>query len=305
MRWIWLVAALALCAGCPEGLFSDDDDIDIDDNDGDLNLRPDDAPDVLILSVSGHNLWFGLSPECTGTGYNCEYLLQRGTLDAIGQVFLNRGYGVEGWTHVDELYDQYEDIDGDGQEEIVDFGFLALLDEIDWVVENWIADFDNPTRVIVVAHSHGGVWAHSALMLRPSLPVDVLIDLDSNALCWEEDFACALNGDNWQSAINDYVDYYAPDWWFDVGDAGDSWLVPGLDALQDIEDVVPDSVLLNLEVHGSTLLAYDNQFNYRRDGSLTGLWANYFDESHRDITLPGSDAMQWVAESINAVYQWP
>ena len=80
-------------------------------------------------------------------------------------------------------------------------------------------------------------------------------------------------------------------------------MTPGL--FPGIEDMVPDSVLLNLEVHGSTLLAYDNQFNYRRDGSLTGLWANYFDESHRDITLPGSDAMQWVAESINAVYQWP
>jgi hypothetical protein len=212
-------------------------------------------------------------------------------------------------TYVDELLDYFDDIDGDGKvgpkEPWVDFGFLTLLYEIDLVLDYWIADFDNPTRVIVVAHSHGGVWAHSALMLRPLLPVDVLIDLDTNALCWEEDLVCGFIGDHWKSEIDYYVQEEDPGWWFDVGNAADSWDVPGMTYLQDIEDLVPNSVLLNLEVHGNSSLAYDNQYNHRLDGSQTGLWGHYFDESHREITYAGSDAMEWVADSLEAVYQWP
>jgi len=272
------------------------------------NLRPDGSPDFLVLSVSGHNSLLG-TPECSGVPYNCEYLGERGTLATLGNVFGTHGYEWQLWTYVDELESFYDDLDGDGQlgpsDKMLANGFLFLLDHIDWVVANWIADFDNPTRVVVLAHSHGGVWAHSALMLRPDLPVDVLVDLDTNALCWEDDLSCATGGDSWQSVLDQHVLDWAPDWSFDVGDASGSWSIPGLGELQDIEDVVPDSVGLNLEVQTDDWPVYDAHPNHRLDGSQLDIETQLFFEGHGEVTEPSSQAMRWVVERLDGSYSWP
>jgi len=279
----------------------------LDDGSGG-KLRPLDAPDFLLLSVAGHSSLLQ-TPECSGADYNCEYLASRGTLDALGNVFGARGYQWQLWTYVDELESYYDDLDGDGQlgpdDAMLANGFLFLLDHIDWVVANWIADFDNPTQVVVVAHSHGGVWAHSALMLRPELPVDVLIDLDTHGLCWENDLSCAAGGDSWQSLLGQHVDESGTDWAFDVGAAEGAWSIPGLDSLQDIEDVVPDSVVVNLEAQTDDWPDSDAQPNHRLDGSATDIETELFFEGHASMTEPTSQAMRWVLERLDAAYAWP
>jgi hypothetical protein len=306
MKHLWklllLLGLLAIC-GCTQGGRGGRSSSGPDEEE---NLRPPDSPDFLILSVSGHDVP-GLGHSCPDT-YNCEYLLERGTLEAISDIPKGHGLVVEIWTHVDELYSWYEDHNGDGladPDEFLAFGFLDLLSEIRWINDNWIADFDNPTRVIVVAHSHGGVWAHSALMLNLDFPVDILLDLDTNALCWEADLACAFVGDTWRYDIDEYVAENNPGWTFDVGNASDSWSIPGLADLQDIEDVVPSSVFLNVEVRSDGTGAFDNHRNYRLDGTRTEIITEFFvGETHGGVTEPESEALQWAVDIIENSYIW-
>ena len=270
------------------------------------NLRPTDAPDFIILGISGHDIPL-LGSSCP-SNYNCEYLSERGTLESIRDIAELHGATAGILTYVDELYSWYYDQNGDGfanPDEDLAIGFLDLLADIEWINNNWIADFDNPTRVIVVAHSHGGVWAHSALMLHPEFPVDILLDLDTNALCWEADLSCLFVGDDWRVEINEFVSTNAPGWWFDVADASDSWQVPGLTELQDIEDIVPSSVFLNVEVTRDGTTAYDNQRNHRLDGTRTNIFTGYFEgETHGGVTDPDSEPMQWALEIIENTYIW-
>jgi len=265
-----------------------------------------DAPDFIILGISGHDIP-GVGAACPSS-YNCEYLSERGTLEAIRDIAEAHGTTAGILTYVDELYSWYDDQNGDGVAdpyEDLAIGFLDLLADIRWINSNWIADFDNPTRVIVVAHSHGGVWAHSALMLHPEFPVDILLDLDTNALCWEADLACLFVGDDWRFEINEFVETNDPAWWFDVANASDSWQVPGLAQPQDIEDIVPSSVFLNVEIISGGSIAYDNQRNHRLDGTRTNIISEYFEgEDHGGVTDPESEAMQRALEVIEEAYIW-
>ena len=269
------------------------------------NLRPDEAPDFVLLSVSGHNL--GDSGDCEwfdpdGRRINCEYLDARGTPEAIIRPAIDRGADVLSLAFGDSFY-SWNDAETD---EPIVRGFLELLAAMTIIEEDWVADYANPTRVIVAAHSHGVVWAHIALFLRPELPVDLLIDLDGESLSWESDdwSGDLFPGDEWADVILDYSVENDVTWDFDIWEASDHWTVPGLAWTQDIEDVVPDSVFLNLEVASSDFLIQDAEPNYREDGSQEGIYRSVFNESHGGVTYPGSAPINWVSDTIEAVYTW-
>ena len=201
------------------------------------------------------------------------------------------GYGDSLWTVVDE------------DDNVLVRGFLEALVTLEWVEAEWISDYDNPTRVIVVAHSHGTVWAHTALMLTSHVPVDILVDLDGESLGWESDsWTLDTIGDDWRAEVADYVEDRDPGWWFDVGNPANSWSVPGVSTLQDIEDVVPDNVWFNIEVASSSLVVQDAEPNHRLDGSVDGIYRFQSGLSHGDVDDPGSTTMDFVAEVISDVY---
>ena len=303
--WLLVVISLGFVAGCyapsgGSGGGSSDDAPQTYDN-----PRPDDAPDFVIFSFSGH--CFPAS-ACGGSDRNPEYLEEGGTQSLLVDVVEWYGYSAVVLSYADEFYNRAPNDDWltpsmDG--EVEDYGFLQAMVELPWVRDNWIADFDNPTRIIVLAHSHGTVWAHSALFLVPDLPVDILVDLDGVSLGWESDSWTFGVGDDWGSIIESYNDYNGVTWDYDFWHAADNWAVPGLPA-QDVEDIAPGSALLNIEVlaRETLTLPNDDASNHRLDGSTEAIWSYQSDEDHTGVDEPLSDAMIWVAEQMNDLYNW-
>lgn len=258
------------------------------------NPRPADAPDFTIVMVSGH-----CRPGRCPPGENHEYLVSvHGTYGPIADVIEAHGYDWVAFGYEDAFYDRGEE----------GFGFLTLLQDLAWIHDNWIADFDDPTRLIVVAHSHGTVWSHLALdvfeHLGVPLPVDVLVDLDGNSLSWESDLATGGIGDGWKAVIRDYNARTGTEWPFDISDCADYWAVPGVAEPQDQEDLVMDSVAINLEVYNTVNAPNDPDPNHRKDGSRVAIYPFGSARGHNDVVRPESDAMRWVATNIDAAYDW-
>ena len=262
------------------------------DNETHENPRPADAPDVVILTISGHN-------STDNETYNDEYLARSGMPQALANVFLNRGLSAEAYSFADEFY-SWEDSSGMP----LVFGFLDFLDAMLYVGNEWIADFDNPTRLIIAAHSHGDVWAHTAVNLLP-VPVDFLIDFDGESKCWESDFKCASIGDDWSTVIGDWSAANQVEWNFDIRNAADAWYVPGRSAPQDIEELVPESVLYNIEFHANGAvwpIINDDETNLRLDGTNYNIFTYQSAMGHSDVYRPGYDAMNTTEQILQDAY---
>lgn len=241
-------------------------------------LRPLGSPDVLVVTVSGH------CANCASE-YNGEYLEGWGVPATLEGVIEDEGLSVETWTYVDELYSWTR-----GSEVLV-YGYLALVQDLEWVEQNWIADFDNPTRIVLLGHSHGVVWAHSAA-IAVEVPIEVLIDLDGVCMNWEDDDWAFGVGDDWNQEVDRYEQRNGQLSWFDLSNPCDSWdLGPG--QAMNIDDVVPWNVGVNLEVRSNDWLLFDSQDNLRYDGTSDTL-TFMSDLSHMNILDPSGDAMAWV-----------
>ena len=260
------------------------------EEDNGTNPRPAAAPDVMIFTVSGHNL----SGE-----FNQEYLLNSGTPGIFANVFIDRGFSVVLYDYVDEFYSWVDHNDAP-----LVYGFLSLVADLEYVKAEWISNFDNPTRVIIVAHSHGDVWAHIAANLV-DIPIDFLIDFDGESTCWENDTICGSFGDRWKKVIDEYRAEYGDPWPFDIAEAADHWSVPGVSQPQDIEELVPDWVSYNIEIHANGYtppILNDDELNWRLDGSDWNILTFQSNEGHSDVYKPGSDAVNDVTAILEDVY---
>jgi hypothetical protein len=257
------------------------------------NPRPAGTPDVVFVAVSGHCL-----APCP-YDYNDEYLFSGGTIDVLAQPFLDSGYAVEAVPISDNFYDQEHA-----------YGFLTLVQTLLDMREQLVGSWDNPTRFIVVGHSHGTVWAHLALMVLEEwgvpLPVDVLVDIDGLSLGWEDKVLLGF-GDAWAPLIRAHMAETGQTWPFDIANASDSVTIPGQDYLQDVEDLLPNSVAVNLEIWSSdgTLPepVRDSQANHRYDGSERDILWFRSAENHENSDNPGSDTVDWVVGELVALYQ--
>lgn len=262
------------------------------------NPRPADAPDVVLVTVSGHCF------TTCADGRNPEYLItERQTYLPITNLLESQGISWAAYGYTDNFYNIVDTATG----ELLDAGFLQLLADLEIIRDQWIGDFDNPTHVMVLGHSHGTVWAHLALLVLEwwgvPIPVDILIDLDGNSLSWEDDTFTFFVGDNWGDVIRAYNRETGMTWPFAIDNAADLWLVAGVADAQDTEDLVPNSVIANIEVF-SNGDPYDPDPNHRRDGSRTNLVSFGPTSTHNGVTEPTSEAMRWVTENIRAAYGW-
>lgn len=258
------------------------------------NPRPSDAPDLVFVAVSGHCF-----PGCS---FNSEYLTSQGTTQVLANAFSGLGVTVGSVSTTDNFYDYPP-----GSSAPQALGFLTLLATLEQLRDEWIADFDNPTRVIVVAHSHGAVWAHLALHVLEQegnpLPVDVLIDIDGISISWENDTGTAFIGDEWASVIEQYDASTGTTWPFPIDHPTDAFTIPGLADPQDIEDIVPDSALVNLEIWSDDGLGVrDTQHNHRLDGSEDNIGWFQSTVNHETSDEPGSDGVAWAVEELRLVY---
>ncbi len=261
--------------------------------------RPADAPDFVVLAASGHEVNISAFP------YRDGYLIREGAALDVAAALEDLGATVSVWDHGDALWNH--DADGnalspfDGGEP-VSFGFLQLVVDLEWIRDTWIASFDDPTRIVVLAHSHGVVWAHLALLLVPDAPVDVLIDLDGDVEAWDGQGPTGVAVDGWDQALVDYTNAYGLTWPFDVWAVRDAWVVDGVDDPMDIEDIVPASAALDLELWGAGNLLRDADPNLRPDGTDIDVHRLETGLSHEGLARGGTEATAWIAEELSAFY---
>jgi hypothetical protein len=258
-----------------------------------------DAPDFVVMVVSGH--CFG---SCPG-GVNAEYLAEQGTADEVAWVFESRGYTVDVLDYADSLYDYTEWGDfylpTEGRDLVDGWGFLTLLRELAEIRDRWIAGNPNPPRVIVVAHSHGNVWASLAMHLLWDVPIDVWVSLDAVSTGWEDDTSTLLVGDRWRSEILAYSSRFGIVWPWEVWRPTSVFRVGGV---SDLKDLVPPNVVLSLEVSGTQLISpiTDMTPNVRNDGTYADIVSVQVDEVHEDLDDPDSYALFWVTTQLAIAY---
>jgi hypothetical protein len=193
---------------------------------------------------------------------------------------LEEGLAGAGWDVGSAHY-----VDGAGGSEGFG-GYSALVADLEFVRDEWAP---LGTRVIVVAHSHGGVWAHAAVRDVPGLSVLAFVDLDSSSFAW------ALSGHTTEDdAIGgDPSDVY------DIGVLAMPPaypLVPSEDSdTYDVEDVVFSNVASAFEVRsGDSPLGgewFDEKWNVRLNGTTTGLAWYFSDSTHQEVHEAGGTTL--------------
>ena len=221
--------------------------------------EPTDNPDVALVLVSGHQGLFDGRPSLS--------YLHEDLGPALVSDLTDAGFSVEIFYFVDSRDD-------------TDYpGYLGLLDRLSQVRDDWVFGVEVATRVVVVSHSHGGVWATAALRQVGDLPVAAHIALDHSSFGWD------LVGHD-TSAIGG-----SPQDALEIEALASCPSFPGVpseqDFFYDLEDVVMPTVAAALEVRsGDSPLGiemFDERWNVRLDGTLGGLSCYYSGGSHSEV----------------------
>ncbi len=259
--------------------------------------RPAGAPDVVILSFSGHcgvfcpttDTWAYLDEATKLTG-------GVGVLDAVRAAYLEQGLSVEVFS-----VSSFVTAHVSGHTGKIEPGYLQAQAYLDHVKRDWIEGVSNPTHVVLLGHSHGTVWATLLAMNNLDVTFDTLISLDG--ICWL-----------WWAKHKGYIrDTFTRGVWpipfpLDQGDPCGTLAVPGQDHRMDINDVVPANVIYGLEVRTRFRLLsfdpnvlYDDDPNLRINGSGANLWGIRAGEAHSTLGRSYNEAAAWVASMITAL----
>lgn len=203
------------------------------------------GPDVVLLLASGHTRF--------GEASSSHPYLSDSFGPALELALRRRGYTVA----TDSFVDHSTGTDfGDGLD--------GMIQTLAAVRDAWVHDRRFPSRVVVAAHSHGGVRAHDAILAVADLPIEALIDLDTSS--------CLFNTGHLFESYVDPVDRFFVD-----------------DLLYDTEDVVFPNVVNNLDVRSGEFCPsilferYDDAVNIRLDGSRAGIWMYEANSSHSEV----------------------
>lgn len=219
---------------------------------------PPNVPNIVLFVVSGHEGLLDGDPSASYLHTDAGPEITD-DLEAAGQI-------VEPRYYVDDAYQV--GIYG---------GYYQLEDDMAWVAQNYVP---YGTKAVVIAHSHGGVWAHAAVRATPQLEVHAQIDLDCSSYGW------GTVGHDAQNAALD-------------GDPRDAYLINGV--YYDLEDVVFANVTNNLGVRSGDLVPnpffpedYDEAWNMRTNGTRVGLSDYYSYTSHEEVHAAGGATLYYV-----------
>ncbi len=263
-----------------------------------LHKRPADAPDLVIIAFSGH---CGLVCDTRSTW---SYLDQAS--DATGGVAvvdgIKRAYERLGFEHIEVfgvssfVTSHYSSIS-----KKVEPGYLQAQAYLDEVKSEWIDGTEDPTRVVLVGHSHGTVWASLLAMNNLDVTFDSFVALDG--ICWM-----------WWNKHKQYVkEAFVDGPWtipfpLDQGDPCGTLSIPGQKDRANINDVVPANVIYGLEVRTAFRLfsldpnvLADDDVNVRINGTYTNLWGITAQESHSDLGRHYNRSVSWVSTMLQAL----
>ncbi|AWN21868.1 hypothetical protein DKM44_00310 [Deinococcus irradiatisoli] len=259
-------------------------------------LRPAGSPDVLIFGISGR-----CGPPCQAPDDNWDYLSERGTLQAVAEVFTHRGLKVQVEGYAERITTDFTS----RRSKLPQRGILDLLSDYQRLTSWWVLGRRNPAQVVLVGHSHGAVWAHYLTTLFGQVPVAALIDLDANCAAWNVDHSAetvAATSALWK------------------GDPQRSPLLACSSAVVEgqtvrLKDLVWPNVALNLEVQSKRWpgrsaespgwyinYLFDLTPNQRPDGSTAGIQTFVSaGEDHSAVSYPRSQALNWVWEQLQVL----
>lgn len=259
--------------------------------------RPADAPDVAIIAFSGHcGLWCATQDTWAYLDQPTSQTGGVAVLDAIRGAYLSQGLSVAVFSASSFVTSHRSAISGK-----VEAGYLQAQAYLDHVKRDWIDGVTDPTRVVLVAHSHGTVWATLLAMNNLDVTFDTFVSLD--AICWQ-----------WWAKHKDYVRQAFVDGPFpipfplDQGDPCGTLSIPGQDRRFDINDVVPANVIYGIEVRTAPrLLSFDPNFiaddqpNVRINGTGDNLWGIQASEGHSNVARHYNRSIAWVVSLIEGL----
>jgi hypothetical protein len=263
--------------------------------------RPAGSPDVVILAFAGRCASIPvLTPEpCNPPFDNTAYLEGRGTTKLLADTFRQMGHSVATFDVSSYLFEHTTRLSKEPQK-----GYLEAQNYLSTVVQQWVEGFANPTRIVILAHSHGTVWASLLAWNNPKVRFDYFIYLDAICLAWPQDHM--LNTQFFQSRF-DAAGLRRP--WPLNQDEGatpcGAASVPGLGRLN-INDVVPDNVGYALEVMSKNItsgnILVDNDLNHRPNGGRKNVWSiKSVTDNHSDVSDPKSSSMGWVIGAVKTL----
>lgn len=263
-----------------------------------LKPRPEEAPDLVIIAISGH---CGLICDTRSTWSYLDHASENtggvAVLDGIRKAYERLGFGaIEVFAASSFVTSHYSSIS-----KRIEPGYLQVQAYLDEVKANWIDGIANPTRVVLVGHSHGTVWASLLAINNLDVTFDAFVALD--AICWM-----------WWNKHRGYVEetYLNGPWAIpfplDHGDPCGTLEVPGQPHRMNINDVVPANVIYGLEVRTSfrllsldpNVLADDN-VNVRINGTYSNTWGITATESHADLGKHFNRSVGWVSAMLEAL----
>lgn len=257
-----------------------------------LPSRPAGTPDVALFVMSGRcALPCNDAPDA-----NWNYLEPRGTVAQLTSDFTDLGLSVQTRAYsAHPLAEHRSRLSGR-----TELGFTQLLRDLDGQVAASVRGYANPTRIVLVGHSHGVNWTHNLAKLRPGVPITLSIDFDGVCFLWESENRALLKQLYAQNDRNT--------WPSDISRSCASERT--LRGRVDVKDLVFANVRHNLEVQskrpseGAPNFPFDLIRNVRADGSYVGIETFVSTtENHSNVTKPGSAALAWVRERVTALWR--
>ncbi len=261
-------------------------------------VRPDGAPDLVIIAFSGHcglvcntrNTWSYLDRASEGTGGVA-------VLDGIVRAYQRLGFNaIETFSASSFVTSHYSSISDE-----IEAGYLQAQAYLDDVKAEWIDGYDDPTRVVVLGHSHGTVWASLLAMNNLDVTFDAFISLD--AICWM-----------WWNKHKQYIhETFVEGPWqipfpLDQGDPCGTLAIPGVAKRMNINDVVSANVIYGLEARTTVRLfsfdpnvLADDDVNVRINGSSQNIWGVTAGESHANLGKYYNESILWLGSMLEAL----
>jgi hypothetical protein len=219
-----------------------------------------------------------------------SYLQTDGAMDDLARVYTAHGKTVKQLHYVDFLYNIRQGT------RISQYGFLQAETDLKAIRAAAVDGVRNPSKIVLVAHSHGVVWSHIIADLFPTLPVEAQVDLDGVCLKWSSDH---------RGFFDDYfADQGGNPWPWDISRPCDlQFLPPASGRVLDISNQTSANVKLNVEAQSKTWQpsVNDNVTNAARDPSRTVIVTKRFATlGHSGVNQPGSASLEWVKSMLDA-----
>ena len=255
MRWIGFVVLVVASAlsGCGGGGA-------VPPNPGGGPAEPPN-PDLAVLFVSGHTFPFDDDPSLS-------------YLDESFGPWIVSDLEDAGYTVAEAYFVDHPTATDAG-------GYVDLVATLEAIRDEWVTGRPNPTRVIVIAHSHGGTWATAAIREVADVPIRMQVALDHSSYGWGtvgHDTHDGVMGGDPRDAYIINTSVSCPS---DLGTWSDTTNV------YDLEDVVFPNVQEAFEIQSGEpvvfLEPYDEKWNARIDGTLTGLSCYWSGTDHNEV----------------------